>query len=142
MKALVQDFKCSPSIKNNKGLKPAYLAVDKENLCIVKYLMNCERSSEEDSTSHYSTASGEEPEEVNAMSSGKQAICGSGSLCTEQEEGHSEVCIGLHGGNELEGEQFGRGEEVDNDRISLSSSIIIIIQISFIDCGTLCMHLV
>ena len=43
VKALVRNFKCSVSIRNNNGMKPVHLAIDKGHLGIVKYLMKQEQ---------------------------------------------------------------------------------------------------
>ena len=99
VKALVRNFKCSVSIRNN-GMKPVYLAIDKGQLGIVKYLMKQEQqlfSEGSESISQYSSASDEEQA---GSSEYLETASGSGHksvVSTEQEGasswGSSEVSV-------------------------------------------------
>ena len=91
VKALVRDFKCSVCIRNNNGMKPVYLAIDKGHLDIVKYLMKQEQqlfSEGSESISHYSSASDEEQA---GSSEYLETASGSGrkSLVSTEQEGAS-----------------------------------------------------
>ena len=100
VKALVRNFKCSVSIRNNNGMKPVHLAIDKGHLGIVKYLMKQEQqlfSEGSESISQYSSASDEEHA---GSSEYLETASGSGHksvVSTEQEGasswGSSEVCV-------------------------------------------------
>lgn len=134
VKALVRDFKCSVCIRNNNGMKPVYLAIDKGHLDIVKYLMKQEQqlfSEGSESISHYSSASDEEQAGSSeyletASGSGRKSL-----VSTEQEGasswGSSEMLV-TTGSTPLTAALYGflqlKGDKMNKTRMEVRSATV------------------